>query len=343
MIGNVFFYLSGIHPILPEAEVKAILEAEGFKYGEKMSFPQLLRLETDPKSLRRVGERAGMTHVCCREMFTCGANIDVIKEAFEESPVFPDLKGTFEVRVRRVMGGSPQIQTQELERVLGALVERRYPGLKVRLEKADFSFFGILSSDEFAFGLVEARISPKGFEERRPSKRPFFHPAAAHPRLARCMVNLARPKAGDLLLDPFCGSGGLLIEAELIGCKTIGSDIDRRMIGGYRENMIHYKLSPKGIAVADARKPPLLRADSVATDAPFGRSTKTFGATTGEIVTDFLSNVGDMLQRGSYICISAPDDVGLTQIGIGLGLRHVETYLVFVHKTLTREICVFER
>jgi SAM-dependent methyltransferase len=52
-----------------------------------------------------------------------------------------------------------------------------------------------------------------------------FHsyPARMHPVTARRLVErLARP--GDTLLDPFCGSGTVLVEGRLAGCTVLGVD-----------------------------------------------------------------------------------------------------------------------
>lgn len=65
------------------------------------------------------------------------------------------------------------------------------------------------------------------------------------PKLARMMTNLALPPSSSLpgyqplLLDPFCGSGTILMEAALLDQRTtiIGSDIDERQIAGCIQNM----------------------------------------------------------------------------------------------------------
>ena len=59
------------------------------------------------------------------------------------------------------------------------------------------------------------------------------------PKLARLMVNLAGAEVeGKALLDPFCGSGTVLMEAALVGyAKQIGSDIDPRQVSGSKQNI----------------------------------------------------------------------------------------------------------
>lgn len=58
------------------------------------------------------------------------------------------------------------------------------------------------------------------------------------PKVARMIVNLARPSEGDVILDPFCGSGTILGEAYDLGfTNIIGSDISDRAIMDTRDNM----------------------------------------------------------------------------------------------------------
>lgn len=50
------------------------------------------------------------------------------------------------------------------------------------------------------------------------------------PKLSQIMINLAQPSLNDSIVDPFCGSGGLLMEASLMGHDAFGSDISQEMI-----------------------------------------------------------------------------------------------------------------
>ncbi|MEE2747123.1 MAG: THUMP domain-containing protein [Candidatus Thermoplasmatota archaeon] len=73
------------------------------------------------------------------------------------------------------------------------------------------------------------------WSERRAPHRPFFKPVSLDPKLARTMVNLACPEGGTLL-DPFCGTGGLIVEGILCGIDSYGSDLAWPMVVGTREN-----------------------------------------------------------------------------------------------------------
>lgn len=60
------------------------------------------------------------------------------------------------------------------------------------------------------------------------------------PKLARMMVNLAPVPENGTLLDPFCGSGTVLMEAALATTakKIIGSDIDAKQITDTQTNLV---------------------------------------------------------------------------------------------------------
>lgn len=53
----------------------------------------------------------------------------------------------------------------------------------------------------------------------------FRYPAKFHPPVARSLIELVTDE-GQTVLDPFCGSGTLLVEAAALGRNAIGSDID---------------------------------------------------------------------------------------------------------------------
>jgi len=53
----------------------------------------------------------------------------------------------------------------------------------------------------------------------------FRYPAKFHPPIIRKLINDYTAK-GDRILDPFCGSGTLLVEAAVAGRHALGTDID---------------------------------------------------------------------------------------------------------------------
>ena len=343
-MAKLFFLLSGEHPTLPLSELRVILEAEDYEYRILERLIQVLRVEADIESIEAVKSRSAMTRVCGLELFSCDAAATSIlgKTRSASLDSFIERGESFAVRVRRVGGTAPNIMRLELERKLGKIILNKVKDIKVNLAKPQRTFFGVLTENRFVFGLKMAEISAKPFIERNPQKKPFFHPSAMSAKLARCMVNLARPKAGDLVLDPFCGTASILVEAGLIGCRVIGIDAQPHMIRGSLQNLLHYGLEPEGVAVADARHLPITKTDCVVTDPPYGRAATTLGWTTRQLVEEALATINERLPRGRRICIASPKSIKIGEIGEELRFKHVESHHIYVHRSLTREIAVFE-
>lgn len=57
------------------------------------------------------------------------------------------------------------------------------------------------------------------------------------PKLAQIMLNLAKVTSGKTVLDPFCGTGVVLIEAALQHCKLAGGDVRGQMVDYTKENL----------------------------------------------------------------------------------------------------------
>lgn len=56
------------------------------------------------------------------------------------------------------------------------------------------------------------------------------------PKVAQILINIANPSINQIIIDPFCGSGTLNIEAALSGYKTVGSDIVEKHVKESQKN-----------------------------------------------------------------------------------------------------------
>jgi tRNA (guanine10-N2)-dimethyltransferase len=347
-VAKLFFLVSGENPTLPFSEVKSILSAEGYNYQVLGELTQLLRVEADPRCVEAVKFRSALAKECCLEIFNCRANVDEILSKARETDftLFLNEGETFAVRVLRVRGSSPEISCLALERSIGGIIfEKNIKNLRGNLKNPDKTFLGVLTDGMFLFGLRLAEIKHRDLLERGPRRRIFFHPAAMTAKVARCMVNLSQARAGCLVLDPFCGTGSLLIEAGLMGCRVMGFDIKRRMVDGSLKNLRFFGIEPELLAVADARSPPLSSGsiDYIVTDPPYGSAASTFGFTTKDLIEGFFSSANSLLKKGGMVCIAAPKSIGVRDIGEKYGFKHLESHFIYVHRRLTREIAVFKR
>ena len=327
---QVFFHLDGTHPQLPSAEIAAILESEQFPYQVIEKREQCLIVNCSLQGALRAAYRAAY---CKRavELLTRGKIPETAKElanfiareiAFNEL-----LKGeeSFRVRVHYVGTTKKEFTSKNLEPILGKIIWQQTKGkCKGEMKHPSQNFVLLFVEEEFLFGkgLYER---PKGsFVSRQPTIRPFFKPGTLEPRFARLMVNLAMANPKGLLLDPFCGPGGILIEGLLMGCQVIGVDIDRRMIKGAKSNIQHY--APKSnyydLLIGDARQMPLRRGvKAIATDPPYGRSTSTFGEKLGKLLQEFLEEVNTILLPRGILAIGMVKEIPLREIGEEVGLE----------------------
>lgn len=344
-MGKLFFFLSGEHQTLPISELESVLRAEGFDFSDPVILDQVLELQVDQSCIEAIKRRAALTRLCCLEVFVCGSDKKKIVKCVSKIDFSSILKEgeTFAVRIRRVRNYAAKQDVMMLERELGKQILASSSRNRVDLKNPDKTFAGILTNQKLVFGLVLAEIPAKPFVDRRPRKKIFFHPSAMQAKLSRCMVNLTEAKKGDVLLDPFCGTGGMLTEAALIGCRIIGLDIQRRMIKGTKNNMQQFNTEAEGLVLGDVRELPIHKADSVATDPPYGRSTVTMKRSTNQLLAEMFEALSNVLAKKHRICVAAPKTCEIGSLGESLGYRHLESHLVYVHRSLTREIAVFEK
>jgi len=119
----------------------------------------------------------------------------------------------------------------------GAGVFSLLPSDTIKIIKEGFELVLIEDEKNFCVYNVVAAFDPHDFEFRdksRPIQRPL-HTISI--RLAKIMINLAGAKAGDWLLDPFCGIGTILQEALLMGIEAVGMDSSKEVISFARKNL----------------------------------------------------------------------------------------------------------
>jgi tRNA G10 N-methylase Trm11 len=64
---------------------------------------------------------------------------------------------------------------------------------------------------------------------------------------------------------------------------------------------------------------------------------------TKQIVLGVLTAALSLLDKGQRICIASPKTLNIAKIGEELGYKHLESHFAYVHRSLTREVAVFEK
>jgi tRNA (guanine10-N2)-dimethyltransferase len=223
-------------------------------------------------------EHLGFTQTVSTLVGCCDATVADAVAMLETAPD-STRTGTIRVRARDVQGLTG-ISSRTAERALGGVLSDR--GYAVDLDNPDHELRALFSEGTCALGWLAYR-SIRDFTERKPTDRPFFQPGSMDPMLARALVNIAGARAGAQIVDPMCGTGGLLLEAGLVGADVIGVDAQWKMVRGARENLAAYLDGEEAGCYStlrgDATCLPVRdrAADGVVFDAPYGRQSKIVG------------------------------------------------------------------
>ena len=324
-----FFELSGEHKTMCAAEAKKCIEAETGDLHLLAEGPGYIIADFDEKALDPIADRISLTHKIGRHL--CSFNPDDMSCVNNvELPC-----GTFAVRGRRFEARMRDIDSQDLVRKIGGILSRNND---VKLKNPDMEVHMIMSDRVHLF-LGERTIDRTILETRKVGERPFFSPISLHPRYARALINLTGAKRGSRVLDPFCGTGGIVIEAAFMGMKAMASDFDENMTVGTQENMDFYNLELEDVATCDVAsiKEEFGDVDIVATDPPYGRSTHTGGEPIDSIYRRAMKAFGETLVPGGRAGVVLPHEMDTT--GMDLEAHYIQR----VHGSLSRHYHIFRK
>ena len=242
------------------------------------------------------------THRASELVGRTDASVESAVTLLEAAPL--DRQGAVAVRARDVRGGTG-VSTSAAERALGQVLVDH--GFSVDLDDPDHELRAVFApatdatSDDGPDERTDAETVSEGaageagvcalgwltvestrdFGDRRPTDKPFFQPGSMDP-----------------LLDPMCGTGGVLVEAGLVGADVVGVDAQSKMARGARTNLGHFLDADDGtgtdagdttglaapaptlgdwdVCRGDATRLPFADGsfDAVVFDAPYGRQSK---------------------------------------------------------------------
>lgn len=342
---EIIFILSGEHETLPKAEITATLEAENTSFNIKYHDKGLLILEIpDDESdiINTLGKRIAYTHEICKLLFkTDTANLHKNVEEYSWENIIQE---DYAVRVKRV-GFDKDFNSQAMEIEIGGIIKRILrDNAKVNLENPETFIRAIVLDDMILISERLVKRSKKHFYDIKPHKRPFFYPGSMSPKLARGMNNLSRIKEGSIVLDPFCGTGGILIEAGIIGAKVVGIDIDEKMVEGTKKNLQYCNIKDYEVFQGDARNIKLpYKVDAIVTDPPYGISASTAGVESKQIYKESLLAMQEILKDDGYICMATPHYLDIHELVSHTKFKIIEQYHIRMHKILTRVISVLKK
>lgn len=334
---HYLFELSKEHKTIPKAEIISCLKAENVKYDiiEENEDTVVLSVNTDKEDLAKIFNRLSFCFFVDRFLFSCSPKTEHIKKYAESHR--PPNNGSIAIRYKN---RSKTIDSQGIVKLLADVYSK---DRHVNLDNPDIEIRAIVTNSKIYVGKKIFEIDRHQFEKRKVQNRPFFSPISLHPKIARALVNLSCISKGETLLDPFCGTGGILIESGLMGVTPVGSDIEEKMVKGCKRNLEYYKIKNYNIYNCDIGeiKKKISNVDAIVTDMPYGKSATTKGEEINKLYGRAFESMNDILKHGKRAVVGLSNEEL-----IKLGEKYfslVEVHKIKAHKSLTRYFVVYEK
>ncbi len=340
-MNTFYFILSGQYYSLSYGELDSLMQIYNIVPKSMIDLTQLRIISlyndvsTSIKSLvKRSGAvREGGKVIAITENY--GEESKIVNNLISDHSLINELKTLKDVWIDvHDIRGSARVNTR-------IVVKKIVDTIGLKLSKRADNIFSIIFTDNIVlFGKVIARLNTKEFNRRKPSSRPFFRSIALPVQLSRILINLTRVKDGDTILDPFCGTGSILIEACYMGLRALGVDINWELVRGARTNLKHYKLYCGESVLSDATVFKSVNIDGIATDPPYGRAASTYGEDIKRIYKGFIEVANDVLDKNKYLVFMAPTwlEDYIDDKVYSSGLILIRKYYIFVHSGLTRVV-----
>ncbi len=243
LVGN------GWHPWLFRQEVTSLI-------GEsEVIHPRLVSIPLSENTFSRISRAALIDDALqYSESYVIGegTNSSQIARAISEWSTKFLMPGTFAVRSRSIGISIDGISTKEIEMAVGDSISSDRNNVDLDDPQIEISVViaGQTEGDPHpdpledtppiaVWGIRNPEWGREKYSGRSPTERPFFKPVSLEPRQARLMISLGHRPGWDVkqVVDPFCGTGGIVIEAALQGIGVLASDLDSRMVEGTRKNL----------------------------------------------------------------------------------------------------------
>lgn len=243
---------------------------------------------------------------------------DDLKDAFAEwlttTSLTPEM-GTVAVRPTRHGARASGWSASALAGHLGAVLSGVGWSIDLENPQVEIGLVVNCQSGLIAWGVSHFSEPPRvGWKQRSPTQRPFFKPVSLDPRHARLMLNLVRSQG--VILDPMCGTGGIGVEASLMGISSLSLDLDKEMVAGAKENfswaLDNGATVEAGLQVGDATELPnildatiLEEINGVCVDPPYGRNAWR-SEEAGNLFIRVCASTRKVVGEGSYLVCMLP-------------------------------------
>ncbi|TFG33420.1 methyltransferase domain-containing protein [Candidatus Thorarchaeota archaeon] len=332
-----FAYISGENIGLAKAELEVLLNQ--FSIDKEVTWlRRFARIVMPINPTDFLLKRAALIQYAGIILYKSSSVDDITKGLSDDDWIIHISKqDSFAVKTLCVGNENDMDMRLQIERNLGAHI-KQVTGANVNLRNPSIQILVLIMSDGIIVCKSDTSKLRALLRGREPGKKEFFHPSMMNSSLARVMCNLAGVQSGDIVLDPFCGGGGILCEASYIGASVIGIDLSWKLLIGARVNLSKIGLK-YSLIQGDAQHLPISSVDRIVSDPPYGRASSTRGTKAIKLIESLLEETNSILQsKGECLCLCSDSEMKLSQIIENAGLTVARQLSMRVHSGLVRDI-----
>lgn len=235
---------------LAQYELDNLLRLDGIKYAKSFVSPDLVLIETKSElDGVRLIERLGGSVRCAQVLLTRKDLSELLEQIVWELSRSTDQK-----RVEfglSLIGDIDQNSSKLSQEIKQKLQQRKRPsrfvdsksGLiqPIILKTQSVTEFILIRQDAGYILAKTIAVSDVQSWQQRDRDRPAVDAESGilPPKVARMMCNLALSSSqpDQIILDPFCGSGTIMMESLMLGHRVVGSDISAKAVADTQENL----------------------------------------------------------------------------------------------------------
>jgi tRNA G10 N-methylase Trm11 len=251
-----YFFQLGNTPELSVSELNAVIGAE---FVDQVS-PQLasVQLKSDERAIELIGLLGGTVKVIKEISKIETKNIEELKEILinhllliaQGNKIHFAISELGRDHLEKIEGFEIKALLQD-QGINSRYVEGSRHGLSasILLHKTKVKEVYLLSTDNGVF--LGETIAVQDIDDwtHKDRNKPYFNrkKGMLPPKVALIMINIAigdnplKENQKKLLLDPFCGTGTIVMEGLLTNLDVIGSDIDIEAVEGTKKNLVWLK------------------------------------------------------------------------------------------------------
>ncbi|MHA2249817.1 MAG: RsmD family RNA methyltransferase [Candidatus Kariarchaeaceae archaeon] len=284
--------LFDIHPNLIHEEMRTLFDESEIRYFTS----NLLTVSANETKISEILNLSASIKFILINPLLIKTEYLVFEEKLNEFTPYSDIRNIpqnseFLARFYQIKGSAYKSKTGKIERNLGSWILSRLPQLTVDLQRPKLKFYAVSWGEQSFVGWVYGENKYAQISWREPKKSPYFRGGGMKPRLCKLLVNLLYP-FDPIILDPFCGHGGILREIAESGNFALGIEVSKKVARELKENNRYFGYDDRiAIIIGDSLKQPLRRhaVNMAVTDPPYAIQTTTIGMDREILVSMWLS------------------------------------------------------